>query len=42
MPIEDFLRPRETIEYRGPEPVEYQGDKYDFYITNASHNSLIV
>lgn len=35
MALEDFLRPDETIQYRSLTAVEYQGDSYDFYITNA-------
>lgn len=35
MALQDFLRPGEIIQYRSPTPVEYQGDKYDFYVTNA-------
>ena len=34
MPLEDFLAPGENIRFRSPEPVEYQGDLYDFYITD--------
>ena len=34
MPIEEFLLPKESIEYTGPEQVEYQGSIYNFYITN--------
>lgn len=35
MALEDFLRPSESIQYRSPTPVEYQGEKYYFYITDA-------
>jgi HJR/Mrr/RecB family endonuclease len=35
MALEDFLRLGEVIEYRGSGPVEHQGEKYDFYLTNA-------
>lgn len=35
MALEDFLRPSESIQYRSPGLVEYQGEKYDFYISNA-------
>lgn len=34
MPLEDFLAPGENIRYSSPGPVEYQGDFYDFYITD--------
>ena len=32
--LEDFLAPGENIRYRSPEPVEFEGDRYDFYITD--------
>jgi hypothetical protein len=32
--VEVFLAPGENIRYRSPAPVEYQGDSYDFYITD--------
>ena len=35
MPLTDFLRPNETILYQSPKSVDYQGQKYDFYVTNA-------
>jgi hypothetical protein len=35
MPVQSCLRRDETIQYRGPRPVEFQGEKYDFYVTNA-------
>lgn len=34
MPLEDFLMPGENIRYRSPTPVEYQGDTYEFHITD--------
>jgi hypothetical protein len=34
MPLVDFLAPGENIRYKSPVPVEYQGDVYDFYITD--------
>lgn len=34
MPLEDFLAPGESIHYRSPTKVEYQGDLYGFYITD--------
>jgi len=34
MPLEDFLMPGESIRYRSPEMVEYQGDTYEFCITD--------
>lgn len=35
MALEDFLRPSESIQYRSADPVEYQGERYDFYISSA-------
>jgi hypothetical protein len=34
MPLEDFLMPGESVRYSSPEPVEYQGGKYYFMITD--------
>lgn len=34
MPVEDFLAPGENIRYSSPRPVNYNGEPYDFYITN--------
>ncbi len=34
MPLEDFLMPGESIRYRSPGMVEYQGDTYEFCITD--------
>jgi hypothetical protein len=34
MPLADFLVPGENIRYKSPVSVEYQGDLYDFYITD--------
>ena len=34
MPLEDFLVPGENIRFRSPSKVEYQGDTYDFCITD--------
>ena len=35
MALEDFLQPSESIQYRSSEEIEYQGEKYYFYITNV-------
>lgn len=35
MVLDDFLMPGETVCYLSPEPIEYQGDIYDFCITNT-------
>lgn len=34
MALEDFLAPGENVRYRSPQPVEFQGDRYNFYITD--------
>lgn len=34
MPLQDFLTPDEVVRYQSPTPIEYQGDFYDFYISN--------
>ncbi len=34
MPLEDFLMPGENVRFSSPEPVEYQGGKYSFLITD--------
>jgi len=34
MGLQDFITPDETIKYRSPTPVEYQGDYYGFLITS--------
>lgn len=34
MPLRDFLSPDETIKFRSPTMIDYQGDDYNFYITN--------
>lgn len=34
MPIEKVLAPGENIRYKSPKPVDFQGDKYYFYITD--------
>ena len=34
MAFEDFLLPDEIIQYRSPKPVEYEGELYNFYVTN--------
>ena len=34
MALDDFLMPGENVCYLSPEPIEYQGDIYDFCITD--------
>jgi hypothetical protein len=34
MALHDFLAPDENIKYSSPEPVEIQGDLFDFHLTN--------
>jgi hypothetical protein len=34
VPFQDFLTPDEVVRFRSPSPIEYQGDLYDFYISN--------
>lgn len=34
MPLEDFLMPGENVRYSSPEMVEYQGDAYEFCVTD--------
>jgi len=34
MPLEDFLIPGENVRYRSSKMVEYQGDLYEFCITD--------
>jgi hypothetical protein len=35
MAIQDFLRPNETVQYESPNRVLYQGEGYDFLVTDA-------
>lgn len=35
MALQDFLRPSESIQYRSPSKVNYQGENYFFYITDS-------
>ena len=34
MPLEDFLMPGENVRFSSPQPIQYQGDSYELYLTN--------